>query len=328
MVGNHQESDEFYWGEVPQADMRAVNALARKEGWQQALETLVRPRYPAIYRYVTNPVRTDWRFLLPLPWESTVLDVGAGWGTISFQLAEAYHQVVALELVAERLEFISIRRQQTRSNRVRPVQGNMLKTPFAPNSFDLVVMNGVLEWAGVSDLEGDPRDVQLRFLRRARELLKPGGYLYIGIENRMAYTAFLGAEDHSGLRYTNLMPRALANFYVRATAYLKGIRGSESHRTAETARSYRTYTYTYFGYSQLLKEAGFQDISIYAAIPGYNAPLHLVNIDDARSFQYLLQMFYHPRRQISRLLLSLAKRTCFLSLHKYFASDFCIFAQR
>jgi ubiquinone/menaquinone biosynthesis C-methylase UbiE len=327
MVENHQENDEFYWGEILQTDMQAVNALARKEGWQQALETLVRPRYPAIYRYVTNPVRTDWRFLLPLPWESTVLDLGAGWGTISFQLANAYQQVVALELVTERLEFISIRCQQTRRNRVCPVQGDMLKIPLAPNSFDLVVMNGVLEWAGVSDLEGGPRDVQLRFLRRARELLKPGGYLYIGIENRIAYTAFLGAEDHSGLSYTSLMPRALANFYVRAVTYLKGLRKGEYYRTAETACSYRTYTYTYFGYSQLLKEAGFQGISIYAAIPGYNDPRHLVKIDDACSFRYLLQML-HPCRQFNRLLLSLAEKTYFLSFHKYFASEFCIFAQR
>lgn len=322
-----ENGDPAYWGEIPQSEMQAVNGLAQEQGWRQALEILLRPRYPAIYRYVTSPSRSQWRFLLPLSPDSAVLDIGAGWGTLSFQLAEVCRQVVSLELITDRLEFIRIRRDQSDHEGVQPLQGDALHLPFARTSFDLVVMNGVLEWVGCFDLQGDPRDVQLRTLKRIRELLKPGGYLYVGIENRIGFTAFLGAEDHSGFAYTSLMPRVVANLYVRARSRLREHR-QEAYRTVRTAQSYRTYTYSWRGYQRLLKEAGFQTPVIYMALPGYNEPLHLVSIDDPGSFRYLLQTSVQPRRRVTRLLRSLAVKTYFLNLQKCFAPEFCIFVRR
>jgi SAM-dependent methyltransferase len=321
------DNNDVYWGEITQSEMRTVNQMARERGWQQALETWVRPRHPDIYSYVTNPVRSQWRFLVPLKPDSQILDIGAGWGPLSFQLAEAGHQVVPLELIAERVEFIRIRCSQSGDQRVRPVRGDALRLPFAPASFDMVVMNGILEWVGCFDSNGDPRQVQLRTLKRIRELLKPGGCLYVGIENRIGYNAFLGSKDHCGLRFTSLMPRVLADFYVRTRSRLASGR-RPGHRSAVTAQGYRAYTYSYHGYRRLLAEAGFQLPTVYMALPGYNNPLYLVDADDPASFRYLMQTSLHPRRRITRLLQWLAVETYFLNLPKYFAPAFCIFAER
>ena len=78
--------------------------------------------------------------------------------------------------------------------------------PLAENSFDLVIVNGVLEWVGEWDLTVDPRTVQVNFLKKILRLLKDDGILLIGIENRIGWGLFLGGEDHSGMAYTSLVP--------------------------------------------------------------------------------------------------------------------------
>jgi hypothetical protein len=64
------------------------------------------------------------------------------------------------------------------------------------------------------------------------------------------------------------MPRRIASLYMK----LRG-RGS-----------YRTYTYTRHGYEKLLKEAGFTDVTVYAALPDYRFPRVICDIDEVRGF--------------------------------------------
>src|SRR5205823_4310509 len=76
--------------------------------------------------------------------------------------------------------------------------------------------------------ETNPRKVQLRFLEEICRILKPRGQLFVAIENRFDYEYFMGHPDHhSGLRYSSLLPRFLANLYSIFAA----------------RRPYRTYTY-------------------------------------------------------------------------------------
>jgi len=86
--------------------------------------------------------------------------------------------------------------------------------PFAPESFDLITLNGVFEYIGLWG-KGDPQALQEKFLRSALRLLRPNGYLYVGIETRFAAASFMGALDHSGHAYTTLMPHKIADWYCR-----------------------------------------------------------------------------------------------------------------
>jgi hypothetical protein len=128
---------------------------------------------------------------------------------------------------------------------------------------DLVVMNGVLEWVA-EGRAGDPGALQEAALRKVVGLLRPGGYLYLGIENRMCAGGFMGYPDpHCGLPFVTILPRPLAQWYARR----KGASG------------YRNYLYSSRGYRKLLKKAGFTRLEFYVAAPSYNHPRFFIPLE-------------------------------------------------
>ncbi len=105
--------------------------------------------------------------------DSLVLDAGCGTGIVSLALQDAaYHpkRSIALDLSFKSLEVAreQFRTRKKRSRKTDPVQGNVLQLPFADNSFDLVMMCGVLEYT--------PLDAGLREVAR---VLKPGAPLVL-----------------------------------------------------------------------------------------------------------------------------------------------------
>jgi len=253
-----------YWGEVPKGQMDQLLAAARRRGWRQAMCEVA----PELTDNISSPQRAAFEDILPLPEGALILDIGAGLGGIAAQLSE-HHCVVALEGVWERACFLARRKQQDRLHRLIVLNGDLSKTRFAPGQFDVVVVNGVLEWAALFDLSGPPEQVQARFLRDLRNLLAPGGSIYVGIENRFGWNQFRGAKDHSGLPYTSLMPRWLATrVCARSTSY-----------RSERNLGYRTYTYGYHGYSQLFRQAGLTIASTWIAPQGYNLPSELIPLN-------------------------------------------------
>ncbi len=256
-----------YWGEIPQAEMQKLLSQAEDEGWR----AVVRQRLPArLAEYVASRSRAGFHEVLPLPPRARVLDVGAGWGSIAAPLARRY-EVLALEGVEERARFIALRQRQDGLEQLSVVRGEIHSTPLASRQFDAVIANGVLEWSALLDTNDPPRAVQLRFLLRLRELLRPGGIIYLGIENRCGWEALRGATDHSGLPYTSLMPRWLAHrICLRRQTY-----------RADVNSGYRTYTYTYRGYLRLFGEAGLGLRASWVSPWGYNSPGKLVPLHAA-----------------------------------------------
>lgn len=269
-----------YWGEeFDLAAMRDINTAAERQGWRAAVDRLVRPRARERAEYIEGFFRADWRFLLPVESDWRVVDVGAGWGTLSCALAEICSEVFALESAFERARFIRIRSEEDRAANVVPVHGSLTLPPLAEESFDLVALNGVLEWLGWADLSRGVARVQLDHLRTCWRLLKPGGWLYIGIENRFGISSWLGAMDHSYLKYTSLLPRPLAH---AATRSLRG-------------HSYRTYTYSPFGYGRLLSRAGFSDAAFYGALPTYSRPVYLWPLGNGRALRRIVRILLEEK---------------------------------
>jgi len=129
----------------------------------------------------------------------------------------------------------------------------------------------------------DPRKTQIKFLKEIKRVLSDKGCLYVGIENRFGLQFFRGAKDHSGLKYTSLMPRSFANFFVKRFGPSGGIYGDNIKKQKEK-RGYYTYTYGIWGYTSLFREVGF-NFKTYWVIPAYNQPILSGRIDDVKGLK-------------------------------------------
>lgn len=118
----------------------------------------------------------------------SILEVGAGTGAYSLELARKGHDVTALELVPKNLE--TLKRNITPDMNVNPVLGNALDlSAFNDNSFDIVLNLGPLYHLPE---EAD----RIRAIRESMRVLKPGGTaLFAYINNDMVFVT-------ESLRYT------------------------------------------------------------------------------------------------------------------------------
>lgn len=267
------------------------------------------------YEYVFSEKRADWLFhCFSLRKNRRCLDVGSGFGSTAFPLSRWYGEVWSLEKSPERIAFQRLRKKDEGKN-VFLVRCDMLTHPFPDGSFDLVCLNGVLEWAGLGKPNENPCKTQLGLLSTVEKLLKDSGCLYIGIENRFGIQYFLGAKDHEGYRFTSILPRFVSNFFLRV------FRGSR----------YLTYTYSYLEYKKLLRQAGFNYIDLYWVMPSYHYPLYSGKIEDINGFRFCLLMTKGKRknnflRKMVFGLMSLKAPARFA--FQFFFPEFLIFAYK
>ncbi|HZQ93804.1 MAG TPA: class I SAM-dependent methyltransferase [Candidatus Sulfotelmatobacter sp.] len=292
-----------YWGEVDRAQALEMIAAARRESWVEA----VCARFPPgdNMRFgLLDLQRASWAPMLGLNAKSVVADIGSGYGCITHSLSRFAKEVYSVEAVTERIEFTQERLRQEGISNVHLVQASATSLPLLDNSFDAVVVNGVLEWVGEWELSLDPRAVQLNFLQKIRRMLKDNGVLLVGIENRIGLGLLLGGRDHSGMPYTSLVPRRVASFMLRH-------RTDSHYRTQLNAkREYRTYTYSKRGYRKLLGDAGFPEVVFYWSDPGYNQPYCLIPLAVSKWVQrHFIRTIEHPspaprrswRRRLKRI---------------------------
>lgn len=263
-----------YRGEIPLETFREILRLAKRNSWRQVLQEHSDPKVQEASKMILNIDRANWHLLVDLPQSSRVLDVGAGTGAISHALAKRFHEVIAVEPVLERAQFLQLRFRQEDFSNVMVIRSSIWELPLAPSSVDLIVLNGVLEWVAEGSLDA-PDQVQKSALNRVFQLLRPGGYLYLGIGNRLFIQYLVGARDpHSGLPFVTVLPRQIAQWYARK-------RGKSA---------YSNYLYSYWGYRRILRTVGFSDVQIYNALPSYDEPRYLVPVEQP-IFSYFAHHF-------------------------------------
>jgi hypothetical protein len=223
--------------------------------WREAVGQHYAQSNPWLHRIVTSPDRDLFFRLHPPPAGARVLDIGAGWGQISLPLARS-HEITALEPTPERLAFIrAAATQEDVTQHLHFVQADFFDVEFK-TKFDLITCIGVLEWVP-KFRSGDPREVQVDFLRRARALLNPGGTLVVGIENRFGLKYLMGApDDHIGIPGVAVFDAALARKRLKALS----------------GQDLRSYTFTHVELNEMFAAAGLSHALFFAALPDYKLP--------------------------------------------------------
>lgn len=305
--------EETYWSDLPKEKMIELLNKGQMIGGRDGLKQCLRETKIELFEHTYDVTRSDWRFLLPFHEEGVVLDAGCGLGALSFPLSIESQLVVALDSTFERVKFIEIRKQQEGVTNIQPVLANILNLPFPDNYFDIVVLNAVLEWVGLTNSKIDPRHIQMKVLRDVQRVLKKNGTLYLATKNRFAYFYFLGAPDpHTGLRFITLLPRKIASLYSRL----------------RRGKDYREYLYSLSGYKSLLREVGFSSIQVYSSFPSFRNFTQMLSIDDRAVMQYYLKNLFEPRYSIVNLTWGLLKILSLYSLVKYFVPDFSLIANK
>lgn len=301
----------FYWGEIEKERMEKYLELIEKDGFSVFKEKLYFEDRN-LYDFIFSEVRADWRFCLEIKNNWRVLDAGAGLGANAFVLAREAAEVFALEKSFLRAKFLKLRKEEEKQNNLKILVGDALILPFEDNSFDLVVANGLFEWLGTSEEFKSPAQAQRRFLEEARRVLKKDGYLYIGIENRLALVYFFGGRDHSGLRLTSWMPRVLANFYTKL----------------KTKKEYRTYTYTKKSYGGILRKAGFKNIEFFLPLAGYNIPKYIVPYEHLKGLKFLASQVLGGTNWRKKILKKAVRLPLIARVWRFFFFSFAIFCQK
>ena len=310
MKNKSSVTPDVYWGEFSEEKLDMILDCYRRGQSERGREII---RALDCEEFIFGLSRSDFLYYLPLNKNSKVLDVGCGLGVHSFNAASRAGEVWGCDLSKKRVEFCEARKRSEGVENVNFLHSNIENLPFEPEAFDAIILNGVVEWFGEKNKNKDPRQDQLEDLRYLRQLLKTGGVLYVGIENRVAASYLFSAFDHNHLKYTSFMPRFVANW----VSYLK--RG----------KPYRTYTYTKGGYNRLLKDAGFNKMpEFYIAHPGYNLPQFLIPFDDLGALKFILNSMSIDKGTTGKVARFLIKIPLMAGLMRNFFYSYVIFVTK
>lgn len=301
--------NDYFFG----ADQKSINRLLdeiRTMNLEQLLDSVdqLEKKYSDFeYDYCLNPRRADWTLLGDFH-NKVILDVGCGYGTISMQLSKRAKKVIAIDGTLERIKFLSIIKKLMNVQNIIPIHGNITRIPVESESIDSALMIGVLEYAGMFGGNGSPKSLQLQFLRYLFSLLSDVGELWVGIENKLSPSHFLGKTSHGDLPFTPLLPTKLAGIITRM---IKG-------------ESYRLRLYSEWGYRSLFKQAGFNKIEFYYPFFDYKLPLFIASSRQHNIISHYLENFKYAVTWKGRIAISLIAFMDKFNLAGLFAPAFFI----
>lgn len=140
--------------------------------------------------------------------ELTILDLGSGQGGTANVLSEK-NLVISLDLSITR-----ILNQNEFGNKIFRVNGDALKVPLRNNSFDMVILQDVIEHVA------NP----VKIIEEVHSLLKADGIIYLSTPNKFSFFNII-TDPHWGLPFVSLLKRDSIRKY-----FLKYFRRTEFDR--------------------------------------------------------------------------------------------------
>ena len=218
------------------------------------LSEYVKPEEYFVFLYHLSSMQENILNWYPFKQGCRILEVGSGCGAITGLLCRKAGWVTSVELSRQRAQ-INYERNKNIEN-LEIVVGNL--NDLSPeNSYDYVILNGVLEYA-CSFTEGEKPFHS--FLKIVKRYLKPHGVLLTAIENRLGAKYFAGAvEDHTD----------------------KCFWGIKQYPQDNSVRTFSKYELT-----NLLKESGFAYQRFYYPFPDYKFPMEIFTDDNINDGLY------------------------------------------
>ena len=198
------------------------------------------------------------------------------------------------ELVAIHGKFL-----QTRS----VVKADIGKVPFKDNRFGLIVIKGI-----INNFEM-PIKYQKEILQNIFGLLRSGGILYFGIENRLSPAFF--TKNKTSLININAKWRNANNIFTKFLHLIYVV------------KYYRTHLLSSSGYSRLLRKSGFRDIFLYSAPNGFNHPC-ILSLEKS-AYNYYCSHLDSPRKAIKEFFIRLLN---VLGANKYFCYSYILIGRK
>jgi len=152
-------------------------------------------------------LRSDFLYYIPLDKNSTVLDVGCGWGTHSFNAARISGMVYGCDSSKEKITFCRERINEESVNNVEFLHSKVIDIQLKPATFDAILIHDLSLWSV------EERYKNLQFLYG---LLKPGGSLYFGTESTWG-NAILRMKYKRMLHKAGFMKKP--DFYIASPNY-------------------------------------------------------------------------------------------------------------
>lgn len=298
-ITNIDIDSSFYYGEISKERFeRVLDEGVKLNDLELAVHKFCDEMHSEYFRrYALDPRRALYLGLFGSVAGLKVLDYGCGLGSLGIPAALAGAHVTFVDSCLGRLEFSKIRCEQSRLHEVSFWGCKTWQSlPFAPEKFDLIILNGILEWVPktVGATFETTLGTQLDFMKSMCRLLNPNGRIFLAIENRFALKYLMGyPEDHTNIKYLSIMPRRL---------------GNKLHQEL-TGRDFVTWTWGYDDFHRLLPGVALAVDEEYAMFPDYRFPQYVVSLGDEESLKSgMLQDTYDsPREECERMIEYLAE---------------------
>lgn len=278
---------DFYWGVIPKEEMMVlVSKLKKTKNFDAELQSLNTLSTKTSYITSSNRTRSIRKSFIPnKDWR--VLEVGTGYGQITAELARNFGHVYSIDATRLHLEFTEARISSLGLTNVTlfhvPVfEEDFLNHPkLLESDYDLIVVNGVLEWVGSGTQQGNPKLLQRMFLQKLSNVLKANGVLYLAIENRW-YPKWWLRDPHTKQRFVTILPRSLANLYSKI----------------KDGHSYRNLIYSRFGILKMLQNSNLKLEREVLNFYSYREPYVIANFYDYDDLKREIDM--SPENYVSR----------------------------
>jgi hypothetical protein len=268
----YQSNFHGYWSNLTISENNKLINRIKKTSTKIAIKSL----FPKLYEVIFSERRSAGLELLQFSGKETVIDFGCMWGALSIPIAKQVKKIIAIDQTYESILFTQKRAIEEKLSNIVFLNTNIRDIKFPRSSYDVAVVNGVLEWLpeynsvelksyfklkDSNNKYKDPRIIQKEFLENIYQGLVKKGKLFLAIENRYDYKMFLGSKDrHADSYFTTIFPYKISNFLYKI---FKG-------------KNYRTTIYSFNELKALLKSCGFYSVELYACWPHYHFPEYII----------------------------------------------------